>query len=145
MNERNIRKRNIVIFNLEEKSPNLDKDQRISLERNDINELLHFISEDVPKSNLSHRLGTFNLNREKPRPIKVSLPDESAVLKVIRNCKKLKNSDKYKHISISFDKTPRQIGFYQDLKNQLIVRQNNGESNLKIKYVQGTPKIVSLN
>nr|CAI5822991.1 unnamed protein product [Callosobruchus analis]CAI5842202.1 unnamed protein product [Callosobruchus analis] len=34
MNERNIRKRNIVIFNLEEKSPNLDKDQRISLERN---------------------------------------------------------------------------------------------------------------
>ena len=46
---------------------------------------------------------------------------------------------------MAFDGTPRQISYYTELKEQLNARIDKGEQNLKIKYVQGVPKIVNLN
>ena len=145
INERNSRKKNVVIFNLAEPPSNFNKDQRYSKEKSILAELFNSLSTDIPTNVQSFRLGVSDTNRERPRPLKVTLPNEADVLKIIKNAKKLKGLDKFKNISISFDRTPRQISYYQELKSELIERQNNGEMGLKIKYIHGVPKITSLN
>ena len=55
------------------------------------------------------------------------------------------HDSQFKNIKISFDRTPRQQEVYKQLKAQLNDRLVKGESNLKIRYFNGTPKIVSLN
>ena len=61
----------------------------------------------------------------KHRPIKIILRDEN--------------------ISISYDKTPREMDFYRQLKEAMNNRIMNGKRNLKIRHVHETPKIVKLN
>ena len=82
----------------------------------------------------------------KARPIKIILRNDLEVLSFIKNAKTLRNSPEHKKVSISFDKPPRQIDYYKQVKNDMIIRLNNGETNLRIRHVNGIPKIVkSLN
>lgn len=146
VNERNIRKRNIIIFNLEEPSSNLNKDQRTEYEKSNISKVLSVVSNENTSAYLGyHRLGKFTPNNTRPRPLKIILENENEVLSVIKNASKLKQNNDFKNVSISFDKTPRQISVYQELRRQLTERQKNGEMNLKIRYTQGVRKIVALN
>ena len=50
-----------------------------------------------------------------------------------------------KNCSIYSDKTPKQLEYYKKRKKELTDRTNRGETNLKIKYYNDVPKIVSLN
>lgn len=45
-------------------------------------------------------------------------------------------------IKVFSDQTPHQIAKFKNLKDELALRMSNGESNLKIKYIKGMPKIV---
>lgn len=144
VNERNIRKRNIIIFNLDEPSSNLNKEQRSQYEKSNITKLLSAVSTENTLTYLGyHRLGKYALNNTRPRPLKVTLENENDVLKIIKNTNNIKQINDFKNVSISFDKTPRQISFYQELRRQLTERQMNGETNLTIRYIQGVPKIIT--
>ena len=55
------------------------------------------------------------------------------------------DDSQFKNIKVSFDRIPRQQEVCKQLKGQVNVRLGKGESNLKIRYFNGTPKIVSLN
>ena len=146
LNERNLRKKNIIFFNITEQLPSTTKDQRISKEKSDISEIVSAICPDIDVDSISfNRLGKFNLNSNRSRPIKVTFQNESTVHKLIKNSSRLKESERFKNVSVSFDKTPKQISYYQELKQQLTEREREGERNLKIKYIQGVPKIVTLN
>lgn len=91
------------------------------------------------------RLGRFDPTRGRPRPLKVHLSTESATRSVLRNSVKLKNNADLAGISISRDRTPFEINLYKSIKQELTQRQAEGEPNLRIKYKNGIPTIVSEN
>lgn len=77
------------------------------------------------------------------RPIRISLPSRDGVVMLLKNASKIRNFQDLKNVSISFDKTPRQQVQYRQLKQQLVRRQRDGERGLRIRTIDGTPRIVS--
>ncbi|KAJ3657714.1 hypothetical protein Zmor_009499 [Zophobas morio] len=144
--EREKRKNNLIIFGVPEQSSSLNNSQRADLDLSAVNSVLESIKPDpaVPEFKLQ-RLGRFLPHNSKTRPIKVTFGDESDVHKFIREAKKLKGNPSFGAISLSFDRTTKQIEAYKQLKQQLDARIATGEKDLKIRYVKGLPKIVSLN
>lgn len=146
INDRNSRKRNLVVFGVKEIDSNMPGNVRAECDNRTALDIVHTIIPELENTNLKPvRLGRFDANRTRPRPIKITLNDETIVHEIIRNVKKLKSHQNYGHISVSFDRTPRQINYYKEIKHELDDRVKRGETNCKIKYVNGIPKIVSLN
>ena len=88
----------------------------------------------------------FRIGREntaRVRPMKVVLASPNEVKSIIRRAKELKGIDAYKSIYLGFDRTPKQIEEYKKLRATLESRTLRGETNLKIKYINGFPRIVS--
>ncbi|KAJ3654135.1 hypothetical protein Zmor_013346 [Zophobas morio] len=142
--ERQRRSKNLIIFNLPEepdtntRQGSKDKDTLV------LNNVFNITNPTNTFTDLNIvRLG--RVNESRIRPIKVSFKDESDVLSIIRGAKNLIHDSQFKNIRISFDRTPRQQEVYKQLKAQLNDRLAKGESNLRIRYFNGTPKIVSLN
>ena len=79
------------------------------------------------------------------RPVKVTVKSQQDVLNIIRKATSLNSSDQHKDVRLSFDRTPKQLVLYRQLKQQLEDRIKKGETNLKIRYYNGTPRIVRLN
>lgn len=146
INERNKRKRNLIIYGIEEHSNGTDED-RTKLDKDKTTDLLQFLTptmlEDANYDIKPIRLGISRNNR--PRPIKVILKNDQMVNNVIQNAKKLKNNHNFGRVSVAFDRTPREYAHYMKLKSELQERQNAGEQNLKIKYINSIAKIVTLN
>jgi hypothetical protein len=61
---------------------------------------------------------------------------------VLRNKNKLINSDLPRSISISDDKTSKQLEYLKNLRTELQLRRDNGEDNITIKYVKGIPSFI---
>jgi hypothetical protein len=61
---------------------------------------------------------------------------------VMRNKNKRINSDLPRSISISDDKTSKQLEYLKNLRTELQLRRDNGEDNITIKYVKGIPSII---
>lgn len=145
INERNRRKCNLVISGIAEQSQEQSTAERFEKDKTIITDVLLKIQPDLNVDNIKPiRLGRFDVNNARPRLLKITLSDEQQVLNTIRKAKTIKNYNEYKHVSIFSDRTPRQINYYKDIKNQLTERINSGE-NCRIKYVNGVPKIVTLN
>lgn len=145
INERNKRKYNLVISGIEEQSQEQSTAERFEKDKNCIKDVLLKIEPVLNVDNIKPvRLGRFSENNTRPRLLKITLSDEQQVLKIVKRAKILRDYDDYKHISIFSDRTPRQIQYYKNVKNQLIERINSGE-NCRIKYINGVPKIVALN
>lgn len=81
----------------------------------------------------------------KARPLKVTLEKTDQVTDVLRKAKEIKIALNMGNISLSADRTPRQVEYYRQVKKSLDDRINNGETNLRIRYIAGLPKIVPLN
>ena len=92
-----------------------------------------------------HRLGRHNPSNSRPIPIKVVLEKERDVINIIRNSGKLKSIEQYQNISVSYDRTPRQLAQYKQVRQELLERIDKGENNIKLRYVNGVPKIQRLN
>ncbi|XP_063909845.1 uncharacterized protein LOC135127332 [Zophobas morio] len=146
--ERQNRKQNLIIFGVEEQpqiSTN-NNNQRSAIDKSAVENILQLVRPDADVSGIKiQRLGRFSQQNpgNKPRPIRVILNDEFEVQKFIRNAKVLKSNVNYNNITLSFDRTPKQNASYRQVKEQLGIRISNGETNLRIKYINGSPKIVS--
>lgn len=142
INDRNSRKCNIVIFGVEEQD---QSGSDASIKEDDKNTVINVINAICPNNEAEctelTRLGKYQST--KIRPIKVTLSNDKQVLSVIRNAKNLRNNRVYRNISISYDRTKRQIEYYKSLKAELDERRSQGEHDCKIKYFNGVPKIVS--
>ena len=101
---------NIIIYNLEEPTEN-DGVKRKEITDNKIDELLNFLEVSEINPVKTHRLGKFKSQNEeggnpKPRPLKVILNNIDEALKIVNNCKKLKNApSELKKLSVSHDLT----------------------------------------
>ena len=143
--ERQNRKQNLIMFGVDEQQVELDQVHSSERDQSSVKDILKCINPSFDDDNIKiQRLG--RRSDTKARPIKIILRNDLEVLSFIKNAKTLRNSPEHKKVSISFDKTPRQIDYYKQVKNDMIIRLNNGETNLRIRHVNGIPKIVkSLN
>ncbi|KAK9736194.1 hypothetical protein QE152_g12699 [Popillia japonica] len=115
--ERQSRKNNLIIFGVAEQPSNITSAQRNQNEHIDVDTILNAaISTSQPSNYKLHRLGRFNPSNTRPRPIKLVLGNESEVHEIIRHAKNLKNHGTYNTIRLSYDRTPRELQRFKDLK-----------------------------
>jgi hypothetical protein len=87
----------------------------------------------------------FGNNKNKPRPLKVILPDINSVGQILKAKSGLRNVDALKHLNIDTDKTKLQQQQYKIILNELSERKIRGEYNIRIGYSRGQPKIFPKN
>lgn len=98
MNERELRKPNLIFFNLPESDKAEPKD-RISEDREQVKGVLDFMEVGGCEFQQPVRLGT---KGETPRPLKVRFKQQEDCVRILKSAKKLQGSDTY----ISRDMTP---------------------------------------
>lgn len=136
--DRTLRAKNLVIVGISEISNN-DTSQFLEHDRKEVLNVLRSIYPECPLPSKTYRLGRHNPG--KMRPIKVCFETDIAPKHILRNKSMLKN-DK---LRIYSDQTPLQRQHMTELRKELSKRIENGETNLKIKYFKGTPKIIKSN
>lgn len=137
--ERERRKNNLMIFGLPEQTNGTYQDS-IDKDRRDVENILKVLLSVAPMSDIYPiRVGRFAPGRI--RPLKVDLYDANLVADCIRNSQALKESN-YEHVTISHDRSPNQVEEYHKLRRELDKLNRDGKNFYKIKYIDGTPKIV---
>ncbi|KAF9800278.1 hypothetical protein SFRURICE_010484 [Spodoptera frugiperda] len=101
INERELRSKNIVISGIPEPT-SLNKDQRISMDKQEVVNLLKLIDNDYPEPEKIMRLGKYDIN--KTRPIKAYFKSHEIAKSILRN----QNNSKRDNIKIYSDQTPKQ-------------------------------------
>jgi hypothetical protein len=135
--ERMIRSKNVIIYGVPESSGTTE--QRQTKDATEIRKIISAITpEAIPQKII--RIG--KPNSPNTRPLKVSLSNDLIAKEVLRNKNKLINSDLSRSISISDDKTPKQLEYLKNLRTELQLRRDNGEDNITIKYMKGIPSII---
>lgn len=143
--ERRARRVNIIVLGVSEPSISAKNDRNLH-EKQAVGQIIKYLCPDVAIDNITlSRLGKYDPNRSKPRLIKVTLSDPALVHNILTKAKKLKDNPSYSHIRIFSDKTPKQVEYCRALQVELRRRQSEGESDIAIRYIRGTPKIVKLN
>lgn len=141
--DREKRKFNIVVFGLKEDKDLKTNNDQLNADKVILPKILSAVGFNENDLNFM-RLGKFDSSKqERCRPVKVFLSSTGNVIDILRNSFKLKLIPDYSNISISSDRTPMQLQAYKAVKNELSNRLANGELNLKIKYKNGIPGIVS--
>lgn len=141
MRDREKRKFNVILFGVAE-SDAVSSTERQRSDSEQCQNLLRELSVDCQVPPV--RLGKPRQGQQKPRPIRLTFETEHLVHEVIRKAKKLNQSRSYNGIRVSFDRTPRQIQYYNTVRTELQARIAEGEL-LRIRYVRGIPKITPLN
>lgn len=142
MLERNKRSYNVIIYGSGEDADN--KNNQIERDSATVQNILREVGLGDSTNVRPIRLGKFiSSNQNRSRPIKVRLSSPDDVATVLRKFKKAKNQNAFAGLSVSPDRTPKQIAFYKLVKNELNSRVELGETNLKIKHINGIPTVVA--
>lgn len=136
LNEREHRKKNIMVFGLSEHQNNTQADKDTGFE------IIKVANPNASDNIKLFRVGKPNVNTTKPRPMKIILNSPEEAIQVLRNVNEIKKMKSFENLIITSDKTPNQTLHYKRIKEELSTRTNAGEKNLKIKYFNGEPKIV---
>lgn len=142
ISNREKRKRNIIVFGCKETASDSSREQN-QLDQQVVRDVFTTMGVDGGEMKLM-RLGKFDPTKEdRCRPIRVTLPSESVVFDALRSLNTLKLSPRFANLFVARDKTPMQLKLHNDVRQELNSRLDNGETNLKIKYSNGIPTIVS--
>ncbi|CAH1973225.1 unnamed protein product, partial [Acanthoscelides obtectus] len=135
--ERNIRKNNVIIFGLPEQN---DRNEEKGL----VSDMLNLVNIDSAPPGTKHfRTGkTSTTNR--PRPVKLIMNCKSKVKMVFKSLKPIKENQTFKDIGIVNDRTPMQMNQYNKIKKEFEERRQNGESDIQIKCFEDVRKIVKI-
>lgn len=132
---RESRKKNFILFNCSEDVQDIK------------GAVIEVITQCSPDQNIpTNQLDVYRLGKKtdnKCRPIRVVCGSAQSALTVIRNSRKLKSNQILSHLSVSDDKTPRQLLAHREARRLLRERMDAGESNLRIVYRDGAPVIIS--
>lgn len=130
--DKDSRKNNIIILRLEEQS-GADVKEKIEKDRNELKKLLEITNpelkaemEEILNKKRTFRLGRNYKEGDKPRPIKIELPDEDMKRDIFEGCKYLKNSV-YEHVSVQNDLTIAEQKQNYKLRQELRERKSKGE------------------
>nr|CAH7713460.1 unnamed protein product [Callosobruchus chinensis] len=143
INERNKRRRNLILYGLPEQDQQLSSAMRIDKDESQVRGIISTVDQALVTDHFKPvRLGRYN--EAKVRPIRITLQHDNDVFLAMKNAKSLKTS-RYKHISISFDRTLKQRQYFKEVKAELDIKNASGTEKYRIKHVDGIPKIVPLN
>ena len=135
IHDRTERSKNILMYNIPESHAD---DSRVRVEHD-----AGFVRNTLSSINVTctnfkaYRIGRLG---DKPRPLKVSLFDPSIVTQCMKNKKQLSGP-----IKIGADLTILQRKQIREAYSELDRRKQNGEDNLRIKYIRGSPKVTVVN
>jgi cell division protein FtsB len=130
--EREIKSRNILLFNVDE---SIDDEAKLVA---DLIETLHI---DVSISSVV-RLGT---RSNKPRPVRVIFNSPQSVFAVLKTKKVLSNIPRWKNVSVTTDLTFHQRSSLSALKKERDRRNGSDDGGWFIKYFRGSPRLVQKN
>lgn len=133
--DRKERENNILVVGVPEQTSSI-AEERISKDEAEVMNITNSVSNQIPKPTKIIRIGKYNAGKN--RRIKVCYDTPTPVKQLLRNRDKLPVN-----IKMFSDQTPAQQKYLQDLKEELVRRQNSGESELTIKYLNGTPSIIN--
>lgn len=141
--ERDRRKTNVMVFGVSE-AVNLSRAEQRSADtevlRNIFGSIDFRIGDLIPL-----RLGKYDPSKISPkRPIKLCFSSEGDVVALLKKSKSLKQSKDFSGVFISRDRTPFQQKLYGSVRDELRDRKSKGENNIRIKYSNGIPRIVSV-
>lgn len=140
INERNKRASNLIIYGSVESGKS--KNEQIEHDASLVTDILSQIG--LTEGSLApQRIGKFDPSKQMRRPIKIRLSSPQSVHAVFRKFKNIKSETNFPTLSVSSDRTPRQIAYYKVIKQELDNRIRQGEMNIKIKYRNGVPTIIS--
>lgn len=134
ISDREKRANNFIIYGSQE-NPNSNNDSEL------VKLLLTDLGVEVSINNVT-RIGSIGKNN-RPRPIKVQTSSANIIGTIFRNISKLKSLPQWSGISLSRDQTLMQRNQFLAVKQEMNSRLENGETNLKIKYKNRYPIIVS--
>lgn len=134
MQDRQNREKNIILVGLPEQTIT-GAEERILKDETDVLNITTMVSKELPKPFKILRIGKYSSERN--RLIKVCYETSGPAKQLLRNKEKLPAD-----IKIFSDQTPAQQKYLKNLKEELVRRQNNGDTELTIKYVNGTPSII---
>jgi hypothetical protein len=143
--ERNIRASNLLFYNIPESNSDNIND-RMSHDSNIVNNIIDSINigDSIIRPTKLIRLGIRGQN--KTRPIKAIFNSPNDAFEILKLKKKLLSQNPPSTYSISSDRTLYQRNYMKNLREELETRRlDSEETDLIIKYVRGTPKIVSRN
>ena len=138
MQERDTRAFNVLIFGAAEANSEVVTERK-SHDEKIVKEILDCVESSVNVDQLKKiiRLGKYDPNR--CRPIKMVFPTKDNAKHVLRNRNKIpKETGKY----LKYDQTNMQRTYLKKVMDELQVRTNQGECDLKIRYFGGIPKII---
>ena len=134
--EKEDRKCNLIIFNVEESSDTSLAEQK-KHDKHEVGKILDFISPGTEVDSVCEqdivRLGPRKKSqsedsRPKPRPLKIKFTDEQSRTSILRKARKLKDHQTYKKIGIATDKTQKEREEEKALRTELSNRKQNGEN-----------------
>lgn len=141
--DREQRRSNIIIFGQPEPTSDDIHDA------DSVNSILCSLCSNFDVSNIIEVLRIGNIQNQnsnnaviRPRPLKVRFKNTTSPVEVFKQCNKLKNNAQLRHLTITSDKTAKQMQLYKSVKEQFAQRKNSGETNIKIGHVKGVPTIV---
>lgn len=141
ISDRESRKTNVILYNSIETGNS--KNEQLALDVAQINEICTAAELNVSDFQV-HRLGKLDLtNTTRRRPIKIKFASEASASSLLRKSTQIKSVDKWSSLGLSRDRTVMQRELYSNVRTQMRERMDAGERNLRIKYRNGIPNIVS--
>ena len=126
------RRKNLVVYGLPESNGRNDKERN----EEDMNSIKNMIEElEIEVENFeTTRLGS-QIKTNKPRPLKIELRKEVDKSKILRKAANLRNAreEKFKKVILSPDMTLKMRELDKILRDELKMRRQAGERNIKIK------------
>lgn len=146
LTDRSRRESNLIFFNVKESSSR-DLSTRINDDTKSIALIVSRLCKDIRVEGIK----TFRLGKQakdKTRPLKVILHSAHDVGLLLKNFSKevlMEMDESYSEVSVTRDKTPSERAYLHNLRRELKERQDKGERDITIRYMNGTPKIVKNN
>lgn len=137
--EKDKKKNNIIIHRLEETQEN--KEDQIARDKTDVlkiiattnPELITELQTSLLQERKITRLGNKKADATKPRPLRITLPDEDIKIEILKGCSNLKDSP-FSHISVQHDLTIAEQKKNQQLRKECRERKERGE---KVRLYRG--------
>lgn len=133
--ERSKRSRNLMIYNIPQSDSSVLK-ERIDSDEKHVAGLLTTLGLSEEKHSILKMVRVGKMTDQKVRPLKLVCSSTDAVMKILRNSKKLQSSN----IKISRDLTKQQQGTHKKVRAEYNDRKAKGED-VVLKYSNGMPVI----
>lgn len=136
--DRERRSSNIMVYNVEESSDQ-DVSATINHDKSQVSKIFHIMN--INEDHISKVIRIGQVKKDSKRPIKIILKERNQVSLILRNKHKLKGK---MNCVIDTDKTNLERSVCKKVHVEFKKRLEDGENNIKIRYIKGMPKILDM-